>query len=998
MSRWPTRGRQFFVAALLLYFGAASALILFYVDRDRERYQSSTSLGLSNALALGLRADPAPASKNFGETLPDILAAAGLDQRLACLVVVDAAGEKSVWPVPECTQNPENTFLEIGLNIDSQRISVRFALSKAYLSEQVARDVLWLIAATLMPIFLLGIPGALLYQRMVVWPVLAKAEELAEAQRQEGVLAGRLDEQEKVEAELRSAISRAEAGEKSAGESQQQLRDAIEAVPDGFVLYDADDRLIWCNQKYREIYDASAEFIKPGVSFEEIIREGVKRGQYVDAIGQEEEWIEERMQRHRNPSGVMEQQLPDGRWVRVGERVTQDGVTVGFRADVTELKQREEALRQSEEQLRQTIDAALDCIIAIDSDGKIIEFNPGAEETFGHIRKDVIGRQMHELLMPPKFHDAHAAGFSKYPKTGEAPILGQRVEIEGMRADGSYFPAELAINVAPRGDGQIFIGYLRDITDRKTAEEALRQEKERAEIANSAKDHFLAMMSHEIRTPLNGVIGLLGLLDDTPLDSEQEEFVRAARISGEGLLDLINDILDYSKMEADKLELENAVFEIRPLVDSVIDVLSPAAAAKKIELSTNLDSDLPSLLVGDQGRIRQVLLNLGSNAVKFTDEGSVRISLSAAPTDHQNAIALKFEVEDTGIGIPEDKHEDLFREFTTVDPSYSRKFGGTGLGLAISRRLTEMMDGEIGVRSSEGNGSTFWFRVPVEIADGDSGTYEELPEVDPADQPDRTAQRLSILVADDTPTNGLFARKMLEKLGHSVDTVLNGVEAIEAVTARRYDIVFMDISMPEMDGLEATAAIRKLDRPVCDTPIVALTAYAMKGDRDRFIQAGMDDYLSKPIVRTQMLRILVEWAHRRHAHRLHMSGDNPTHKPPTNAALDIDVLEELADQIDHQDLVAVIDSFVDDTAKRLDQLEQARLDKDIETLESTAHAMRSSSATFGATGLAATMGEIEEHFLNGRAAEALKLAENLTANVDEIFAGLRVFVGSRKTD
>ena len=701
------------------------------------------------------------------------------------------------------------------------------------------------------------------------------------------------------------------------------------------------------------------------------------------------------MKRHRNPSGVMEQQLPHGRWVRVGERVTQEGVTVGFRADVTELKQREEALRQSEEQLRQTIDAALDCIIAIDSEGKIIEFNPGAEETFGHVRKDVIGRQMHELLMPPKFHEAHTAGFSKYLETGDGPILGRRVEIEGMRADGSFFPAELAINVAPRGDSQIFIGYLRDITDRKNAEEALRQEKERAEIANSAKDHFLAMMSHEIRTPLNGVIGLLGLLDDTPLDSEQEEFVRAARTSGEGLLDLINDILDYSKMEADKLELEKAVFEIRPLVDSIVDVLSPAAAEKKIELSTNIDRDVPPLLVGDQGRIRQILLNLGSNAVKFTDEGSVRITLSAAPANHDNATTLTFKVEDTGIGIPEDKHEDLFREFTTVDPSYSRKFGGTGLGLAISRRLTEMMDGEIGVESREGNGSTFWFHVPVAVAEGDASTYEELPEIGPVDQPKRTAQRLSVLVADDTPTNGLVARKMLEKLGHNVDTVLNGVEAIEAVTARRYDIVFMDISMPEMDGLEATAAIRKLARPVCDTPIVALTAYAMKGDRERFIQAGMDDYLSKPIVRPQMLRILDEWSHRRHAHALQVPDTPATDERPAGTVLDVAVLEELADQIDHADLITVIESFIVDTKKRLNQLEQARVEEDIENLESAAHAMRSSCATFGATALANTVGRIEDCCLNGQAKQALELAENLSQNIDTIFSSIRGFVDTR---
>ncbi|MFT7573456.1 MAG: PAS domain S-box-containing protein [Paracoccaceae bacterium] len=992
MSHWTPRRKIFIFGSLLCYLALSATLLLTYIKTDKERHQSAATTEIFDAVSLVFSDTISQDSASKLQALRSILAASGLDRQLSCLTVSMENGTKLVWPIAECDTLAGSPLERINMRVRSSAVSVQFAFSPTNLSEQISRDVLWLIGATLLPVFVLVLPFVFFYRRVVSWPILDNAKELAEAHELEDTLSTRLEEKEKMEADLRAVIVRAEAGERLTKKAQSQLHDAIEAVPDGFVLYDDDDKLVWCNQKYREIYDASAEFIKPGVLFEEIIREGVKRGQYVDAIGCEEEWIAERLRQHRSPTGETEQKLPNGHWVRVGERVTADGCTAGFRADVTELKNREEALRQSEEQLRQTIDAALDCIIVIDSDGEVIEFNPGAEETFGYKRADVIGQQMDTLLMPPKYRHAHNTGLSKYLETGEGSVLGKRLEIEGMRADGTYFPAELAINVAPRGDSKIFIGYLRDITDQKTAEGALRLEKERAEIANSAKDQFLAMMSHEIRTPLNGVIGLLGLLEDTQLDGGQEEYVRIARQSGEGLLDLINDILDYSKMEADKLELENAVFELRPLIDSVIDVLSPAALEKAISISAELDDDLPPLLIGDQGRIRQILLNLASNAVKFTSEGAVQIRTGAGSTGNDGMIELRFEINDTGIGIPAEKHQSLFREFTTVDPSYSRKFGGTGLGLAISRRLTEMMDGEIGVQSVEGKGSTFWFHVPVAVAEGDPNAYEDLPEILPASPTARKAQRLSILVADDTPTNGLVARKMLETLGHSVDTVLNGVEAIEAITARRYDLVFMDISMPEMDGLAATAAIRGMDIPSSGVPIIALTAYAMKGDRERFIQAGMDDYLSKPIVRAQMLRILDEWSDRRHSHSLSSTQNIRPEDATTGPGIDRNTLETLAAQIDHDDLVAVIGSFIDDAGKRLSQLEEARVAGNIEALEAAAHAMRSMTATFGVTSLSATFGIIEDLCIGGDPEQALKLAENLAPKIDEAFAALKQFV------
>ena len=409
-------------------------------------------------------------------------------------------------------------------------------------------------------------------------------------------------------------------------------------------------------------------------------------------------------------------------------------------------------------------------------------------------------------------------------------------------------------------DGE-FIGVLgiaHDITQRKQDEDDIRRAKELAEEATRTKSDFLANMSHEIRTPMNAILGLSHLILKTELSERQRDYVQKVESSGLHLMGIINDILDFSKVEAGKIELEQAEFELQSLLDSAIALVAEKSCAKGLDLVFDVAPDVPRHLVGDSLRLSQILVNFANNAVKFTEHGEIVVSAQVQQRVGDQLL-MRFAVKDTGIGMTPDQMTRLFESFHQADSSITRKYGGTGLGLAISKRLAELMGGEVGVDSTAGAGSTFWFTALVGIGSEPTATARSTqPAAGDARQLLASLQGARILLVEDNDINQIVASEILADAGLEVDIAHDGLMAIEMVQAIPYDLVLMDMQMPVMDGIAATIAIRQL-AGFEDLPIVAMTANAMDKDRERCLQAGMTDYLSKPFEPAELWRVLLRW-------------------------------------------------------------------------------------------------------------------------------------------
>lgn len=527
-------------------------------------------------------------------------------------------------------------------------------------------------------------------------------------------------------------------------------------------------------------------------------------------------------------------------------------------------KKIEDALTYEKYLLHLLMDNVPDAIYFKDLKSRFVRVSKKMAERFGVANcADMLGKTDFDF-----FTDEHAqpafADEQEVMRTGK-PIM--KVEKETW-IDGRETWASTVKLPMRDAAGEIIgtFGLSRDITERIQVENELQQAKETAEEASRAKSDFLANMSHEIRTPLNGVIGMIDLLLDTSLTDEQKEYAEMARKSAAVLLEIINDILDFSRIEAGKLELEQVDFGLNSIIDDIYHILSIKAHRKNLELVCRIDPGLPLLFSGDPGRLQQVLTNLVDNAVKFTRQGKVELHVSLEKEAEAGPVVLRFTVKDTGIGIPAHQLSFLFRAFSQVDGSYSRKFGGTGLGLVISKQLVELMGGQINVESEPGKGSTFWFTLPLKKqAEHSGGILDEgvsrVWRLPPPDISKERRMQVRILLAEDNPINQKLVIRLLDKLGYRVDAVTSGLEVLEKARAAHYDLVLMDIQMPEMDGIEATRRIRCFSQcaTAAQVPIIALTAHAIKGDREKCLAAGMDEYISKPF---DMARLSEVIAHR----------------------------------------------------------------------------------------------------------------------------------------
>ncbi len=662
----------------------------------------------------------------------------------------------------------------------------------------------------------------------------------------------------------------------------------------------------------------------------------------------------ERSQQRR---AVFAQQLTRTGGIAIALLVLMAGFMVLLDRLLRRAARRDAELLTSSKLLTSTVAASLDAIVTADSSGRIIGFNASAEDVFGWTEDEIIGLTMEETFVPHRMRDAHHNGMNRYLETGTPRVVdGGRVELAALRKSGEEFPVELNITSIEDDEGTKFIAYIRDISERKINEQKLIDARDRAERTDKAKSQFLTVMSHEMRTPLNGILGVLDLLKTTKLTPKQERYAQIATASSEILLEHTNEALDITRIETGTLQLTPQNFDLPELVTSLVDVLEPLAREKQLGLTLQIEDAMRTGFYADSNRVRQILTNLIGNAIKFTEEG--RISLNVSGIHGPVASSVTFSITDTGAGIAPENQEQVFEDFVALAHGEGRQTRGDGLGLSISRKIARQMGGDINLVSEVGAGSTFTLTVPMQ-------RREAVPRQTVTRSATQTeaGKPLSMLVVEDNNINRKVLGDMLEGMGHTVVEAVDGADCLDKAGNVAFDLIFMDISMPVMDGIEATRRLRADGGPNAQTHIVGLTAHGREEYRDEAEQAGMNRFHTKPIRLDALHGIIAEISKTSHA--------------PLGAATPSDALRELCDALGQDKVNEIGERFFGELDAYFEQAREGLFESDPVALAEASHKMKGAAALLGQHDLEGPLADLERSAREGNVSDLASRIEAL---------------------